>query len=481
MPEETLKRKTAKGLFWGGINNGIQQLLGVIFGIVLARILNAEDYGVVGMLAIFTGIAGAIINSGFSVALTNKLNATHKDYNAVFWFTVFAGLILYFTLFFAAPLIARFYHREELKSLSRVVFISFFFSGVSTVSFTVMFKQLMVKQQAIIDIISFSVAGVVGVLLALNGKAYWALAVQSVVYICLGSILRYIISPWRPTLNINFSPLKEMFSFSSKMFLTSIFQQIQGNFFSVLLGKFYDATQLGYYSQGYKWMGMGSQLISGMINSVAQPVIVQAGNERERQTRIFRKMVRFAAFVSFPAFVGLAFAGKEFILITIGAKWLPSVIYLQIACAMGLITPFVTLYIQVIISHGKSNVYLWGIVATGILQVLILLVMYPLGIINMLAGYIAVYFISLFFWHYHGKRLVDITIISFIKDSGPYLLAIGISVLIALFCTSGIENLYLLLASKIVLTAIIYISLLWLLNSTILKEIVLLLKEKITL
>ena len=127
MAEQSLKDKTAKGLFWGGVSNGVQQLLGMLFGIYLARTLNAEDYGLVGMLAIFSGIASTIINSGFSVALTNKLDATHKDYNAVFWFSFVVSICLYIVLFFSAPLIASFYDRQELVNLSRVIFASFCF------------------------------------------------------------------------------------------------------------------------------------------------------------------------------------------------------------------------------------------------------------------------------------------------------------------------------------------------------------------
>ena len=98
MAEQTLKEKTAKGLFWGGLSNGVQQLLGMCFGIVLARILDAEDYGLVGMLAVFSGIAGTIINSGFTVALTNKKKILHSDYNAVFWFSSLTGVLFYLIL-----------------------------------------------------------------------------------------------------------------------------------------------------------------------------------------------------------------------------------------------------------------------------------------------------------------------------------------------------------------------------------------------
>lgn len=165
MSKSSLKEKTAKGLFWGGLSNGLQQLLGLAFGIISARILEVGDYGLIGMLAIFSSVAGAIINSGFSVALTNKKDATHKDYNAVFWFTVFVGAFLYVILFFCAPLIAQFYEKSVLTNLSRVLFISFFIGGMGTVPYTIMHKKLMVKEQARVEILALLISCIVGLIL----------------------------------------------------------------------------------------------------------------------------------------------------------------------------------------------------------------------------------------------------------------------------------------------------------------------------
>ena len=221
MAEQSLKDKTAKGLFWGGVSNGVQQLLGMLFGIYLARTLNAEDYGLVGMLAIFSGIASTIINSGFSVALTNKLDATHKDYNAVFWFSFVVSICLYIVLFFSAPLIASFYDRQELVNLSRVIFASFLFSGMAIVPHVILFKQLQVKMQAKIDVFALFLSGMCGVLLAFNGFAYWALAIQSTVYVASASLLKWMVVSWRPSLDFSIEPLKEMFPFSVKLFLAN--------------------------------------------------------------------------------------------------------------------------------------------------------------------------------------------------------------------------------------------------------------------
>ena len=471
MAEQTLREKTAKGLFWGGISNGVQQVLALGFGVYLARVLNAEDYGLVGMLAIFSGIASSIINSGFTVALTNKQDATHKDYNAAFWFMFFMGLALYVLLFFCAPLIAQFYDRPELTGLSRVLFISFFLAGIGGVPFTVMFKKLMVREQAKIDIFSLLLSGVIGVIMAMNGFAYWALAIQSLVYVGMSSLLKFVISPWRPTFEFDFRPLKGMLSFSVKVFLTNIFTQVNNNIFSVLLGKLYNATQVGYYSQGYKWMGMGSTVLNGMINSVAQPVLVSVREDIDRQRNIFRKMVRFGAFVSFPCMLGLAFIAKDFIFILLGEKWLPAVPFLQLFCIWGAFAYLLLLYNLLLISHDRSDIYLNGTIVMGISQLCILLALAKYEVLTMVIGYVCFNILSLVGWHYYVRKYIKFEYLSLLKDLMPFLLLTLFSMAIGwLLLSRVVENLFLCLVAKILIMALIYLGGLWIFKAKILRE-----------
>lgn len=470
MPGQTLKEKTAKGLFWGGISNGLQQILGLVFGIVLARILSPEDYGMVGMLAIFTGIAGTIQESGFTAALVNKPEIKHEDYNAVFWFSLLIGVVLYVILFFCAPLIAWFYEKPELTNLSRLVFLGFLFGGIGIAHNAILFKKLMVKERAKIDVTALVVSGIVGLAMALNGFAYWGLAVQSTTYIAVGSLLKWYYSPWRPTPNFNIQPLKEMLSFSSKLFLTNIFWQISSNQFSVLLGKFYNAQQVGYYSQGYKWMGMGNTFIGGMINGVAQPIFAQAQGDPVKQRAIFRKMVRFGAFISFPLMLGLAFVGHEFILITVGEKWLPSVPFLQLFCIWGAIGYLLGLYISILMVYGKSNIYMWGMILLGVFQIVIVAITFSLGIFWMVIAYIASYFISLFGWHYFVNKLIGLQFSSVLKDILPYLIITCIVFFLTWVTTFGIMNIYILIFAKIIISSILYLIIMWVSNSIMFKE-----------
>lgn len=245
MSDTSLKEKTAKGLFWGGFSNGIQQLLNLGFGIVLARLLDASDYGMVGMLTIFSAIAAALQEGGFISALTNRKETLHKDYNAVFWFSLMCSTTIYILLFFAAPLIADFYDTPELIPLSRLSFLGFVISSMSIAPRAYLFKNLRIKDTTVISISSLIVSGIVGITLAANGFAYWGIALQSISFITVMTILNFYFSHWRPRFRFDFTPIKEMIGFSSKIIITNIFTIINNNLFSVLLGKFYSEREVG--------------------------------------------------------------------------------------------------------------------------------------------------------------------------------------------------------------------------------------------
>ncbi|MDR2406524.1 MAG: lipopolysaccharide biosynthesis protein [Bacteroidales bacterium] len=479
-PEPTLKEKTAKGLFWGGMGNLLQQIIGMVFGIIIARILNPDDYGLVAMLTIFSAIATTFIDSGFSVALINKKDADHKDYNAVFWFGILIGLGIYLILFFVSPLIARFFKQPELTNLSRLVFLGFIINSAGIVHNAILLKNMMVKQIGIANILGIFFSGIVGLLLALNGYAYWGLAIQQISFLLFSVLLRWYFLPWRPTLRFNFSPLREMMGFSSKLFATNIISQVQWNLFAVLLGKFYNPTQLGYYSQGTKWMNMVSAVISGMTNMVAQPVFVQANDDNERFLRVFRKMTRFVAFVTFPVFIGLSFIAPEFIQITIGEKWTNSIIFLQLMCGWGGMAPFILLYTQLLISHHKSDIILKGSLIISLSQMFIITVMFFMkaSILHIVACYVATFCLSYIYWYHYGSRLIGIRWTHIVKDIFPYLITTLFSVFVSMLILFHVKNLYIVFTGKILLFVGIYLIVLYIFDSKMLKDSIVLLKHK---
>ena len=456
MSEPSLKQKTAKGLFWGGLSNVTQQLLSLVFGIFLARLLNATDYGMVSMLTVFMVVAAALQESGFTNTLANKREVKHEDYNAVFWFSTLVGLILYILLFCAAPLIARFFGEPDLIPLARFLFIGFLISSSATAHNAVLFRNLMVKQKAIAQIMALLVSGSVGVLMALNGMSYWGIAAQNVVYIAVVNICLWYFSPWRPTLNIDFRPLKSMFAFSSKIMVTNVFLQVNNNIFSLLLGRFFSSAEVGYYGQANKWNNMGLSTITGMVNGVAQPVLAEVSGQLQRQVNVFRKMLRFTAFVSFPAMFGLALVAHELIVIAITDKWSHSIPLLQLLCIWGAFFPIQSLYTNLIISKGKSNIYMWNTIILGILQIIVITCVYPYGIHHMVVVFVIINLCWMFVWHYFVWKLVGLRLFDALKDILPYVVLAGGVMLLTCYLTRGIENIYLMFVAKIAIAAVLY-------------------------
>ena len=467
---ESLKEKTAKGLFWGGISNGLQQLLNLFFGIFLARLLTQEDYGMVGVLSIFSLIAATLQESGFISALANRKEIKHEDYNAVFWFSTLTGLFMYLLLFACAPLIAQFFKTPELTSLARYSFLGFLISSTGIAHSAYLFRTLMVKQRAMASVIGLFLSGITGITLAYLGFSYWGIATQSLVYIATTTGCYWYFSPWRPNFHIDFSPLKAMFTFSSKLLITNIFNHIHNNVFSIILGKFYTIPDVGNYNQANKWNYMGHSFINGMVSSVAQPVLAQVSNDKERQLRVFRKMMRFTCFVSFPAMFGLSFVAPELITITITDKWSESAQILQMLCISGAFIPIITLCSNLLISKGKSNIYMWNTIGLVIFQLFVMLLCHPYGIYTMISAYVSINIIWTLVWHHFVRQEIHYSLLNFIKDLFPYLfITIGVMML-TYACTSPCTDIYVRCIAKIGMAALLYILIMWLSGSTTFKE-----------
>ena len=467
---ESLKEKTAKGLFWGGISNALQQLLNLFFGIFLARLLTQEDYGMVGVLSIFSLIAATLQESGFIAALANRKEIRHKDYNAVFWFSTLTGLFMYLLLFACAPLIARFFETPELTPLARYSFLGFLISSTGVAHSAYLFRSLKVKQRAMASVFGLLLSGTTGVTLAYLGFAYWGIATQSLVYVATTTGCYWYFSSWRPTFRFDFSPLKDMFLFSSKLLVTNIFHHIHNNIFSVILGKFYALTDVGNFNQANKWNYMGHSLINGMITGVAQPVLAQVTDDKERQLRVFRKMMRFTCFVSFPAMFGLSLVAPELITIAITDKWIESARMLQILCISGAFIPIVNLCGNLLISKGKSDIFMWNTISLVIIQLGIALILYPYGIYTLISVYAGINIAWLLVWHHFVSKEIGYSLFALVKDLLPYLFIAGGVMAITWFCTSYCTDIYVVFIAKIGMAASLYILIMWLSGSATFKE-----------
>jgi len=491
--EGSLKEKTAKGLLWGGMSNGLQQLLGLVFGIVLARRLSQTDYGMVGMLAIFSAIAACMQEGGFIAALNRKKEVTQRDYNAVFWMSVITSIAFYLLFFFTAPLIARFYGEPRLTALARYSFLSFLFVSFSIAPRAYIFKNMMVRQSSIIALVSMALSGIVGIVMAYQGYAYWGLATQNIVFTLSVSVLNYWYSGWRPTFLLSHQqrndelqngkwfdlrPIREMIGFSSRLIVTNIMTAANSNILSVLLGRYYTATQVGDFTQANKWNTMGHSLITNMLYSVAQPVLAKTDDDRQRQKHVFRKLLRFTAFVAFPVMLTLALVSEEFIVILITDKWLSSAQLLRWLCVAGAWMPISYLFSNLLITRGHSTTYMWCTLAFLTAQFAAVGLCVPYGIECMVQAYAALNILWVVVWYWFAHNEIGLTPREAITDVAPYVVLATAIVVGTHYATLSIANIYLSLTVKIVLTTTVYCLALWLLRSTIFREAILFITKR---
>lgn len=474
----TLKEKTAKGLLWGSIGQVGMQLISFAIGIYLARRLDLSDYGIVGMIAIFTALAGNLQDSGFSVALVNRKGEETRDLNAVFWFNIGMSLSLYALLFLCAPLIAAYFRQPCLIPLTRFVCIGFVFSGLGIVPGALLTKRLMVKQKTIITFAAMLISGGVGVALAYAGFRYWALAFQQVVYNFVTCVCRYYYSRWHPVSQWDFTPVREMLPFSIKVLIPTMLNTLNNNLLSFIIGRLYAPSQLGSYTQANKWNTMASSVVSGTLAQVAQPVLLEVGDKQERQVRVFRKMLRFTALLTFPCMFGLALVAREFILLTITEKWISSVPLLRLLCVGGAFLPFYTLYQNLFLSQGRSDVYVRFNVCQILLQLAAVLLCSLWGFTAMVAATSAVLVFWLLPWQWAARRSIGLTFGQALRDTMPFMFIAAAVMLGVYFLTLPIHNLWLLLLVRILLAALIYFVVLKCLHAEILEECLRALKKK---
>ena len=453
----TLKEKTAQGLLWGGLNSGIQQLVGLAFGIVLGRLLSPSDYGMMAMISIFSLVATALQDSGFRTALTNIEHPKHEDYNSVFWFNITMASSLYVILFLAAPLIGEYYHTPRVVPLCRYAFLSIVIASLGTAQSAYLFKHLRAKQQAEAGALAVILSSLTGVGMAFAGMAYWSLATQGLVYVGINTLLQWHFSPWRPSIHgITFAPVRRMFRFSCKILATTIMTHVNNNVLNILLGHYFTPRDTGNYNQAYQWNTKCYSLVQSMVAQVAQPVLVSLNGEEGRQKDVFRKMMRFTAFITFPLLFGFGLVAKEFIVTAIGEKWLASAQLIQILCLSGATMPLSTLFSNMIISKGRSGTFFWCTFTLGLVQIATMIMIWPMGIRTMVIAYTLLNTSWLLVWLFFVRRLIGYGYWMFFCDVMPFALAAAGVMGVAYVATMPLSNMIALLITRFIIAVVLY-------------------------
>ena len=444
-------------MLWGGLNSGIQQLVGLAFGIVLGRLLAPSDYGMMAMISIFSLVATALQDSGFRTALTNIEHPKHEDYNSVFWFNIIMASSLYVILFLAAPLIGEYYHTPRVVPLCRYAFLSIVIASLGTAQSAYLFKHLRAKQQAEAGALAVILSSLTGVGMAFAGMAYWSLATQGLVYVGINTLLQWHFSPWRPSIHgITFAPVRRMFRFSCKILATTIMTHVNNNVLNILLGHYFTPRDTGNYNQAYQWNTKCYSLVQSMVAQVAQPVLVSLNGEEGRQKDVFRKMMRFTAFITFPLLFGFGLVAKEFIVTAIGEKWLASAQLIQILCISGATMPLSTLFSNMIISKGRSGTFFWCTFTLGLVQIATMIMIWPMGIRTMVIAYTLLNTSWLLVWLFFVRRLIGYGYWMFFCDVMPFALAAAGVMGVAYVATMPLSNMIALLITRFIIAVVLY-------------------------
>jgi len=481
---DNLKEKTAKGLFWGALNNGTIQVLNVLIGIMLGRKLSPEEWAPIGMIAIFSAIAGNLQSSGFSTAIINMKSPTSNDYNAVFWFNTLVSALVYLVLFACAPWIAWFFEQPCLTDLSRFIFLAFFISsfGISTNAY--MMKNMMQREMTIVGITALIISGLTAITLAFLGYSYWSLAWQQVINAFVLVVGRWYCVKWRPCFKVDFTPIRQTFRFSMNILITMIINTMNNHILTFVFGKLFTRTPqvVGNFFQAFKWDTMAYQTVGGTIEQVAQPVLVNLRDDEDesREVRVFRKMMRFTAFLAFPAMFGLSLVSEEFILATIGPKWIDCVPLLRVLCIGGAFMPFYSLYKNLIISQGRADLNMWLNISQIVLQFILIFATYQQGILMVVYAYSILNVVWLLAWQFFAHRLIGLQLVHVLKDTLSFALISGAVMLVSYVATTQITNVYLLLALRIVMATILYVGVMKLLRVKIMDECIKFLSKKMS-
>lgn len=355
-PEPSLKLRTARTLKWNTIDRLSSQVLYAVTGIVLANLLSKEDFGLVGALLVFQAFGILFVDSGFGSALLQKKNPEKKDFSTVFWFNMGVSLLVYWILFFCAPLIADIFQGDRrLIPLSRVMFLSFIFNGLALVQTTRLMKEMNVRQIAVANMIGLIISGGIGIWLALAGYGPWALVWQTVTLAVIKSAWLWITGHWLPELRFSIDSLKQIWRVGLSVFSSSALNTFFLYIYSFVIGAFYSLASLGLYTQADKWSKMGSASISQVLTASFVPLLAKFQDDGENFRRYVSKINGFAAFIVFPFLLGLAAVGAPLFHTLFGNKWDAAIILFQILSVRGIFVVLISLYTNYLLALGYAK------------------------------------------------------------------------------------------------------------------------------
>ena len=456
MINNNLKSRAVQGFVWNSIEKFAVQGIQFIIGIILARILMPSDYGLIGMLAIFIAISQWFIDSGFSTALIQKKNRSEIDFSTVFYFNIVVSILFYLILYFCSPLIADFYNQPKLVDLTKVLSLNIIISSFSIIQTTKFTINLDFKSITISNFIAVIISGSVGVTMAYVGFGVWALVWQSIIRVSILAIILWVISKWKPGLVFSMESFRNLFKFGSKLLAAGMIATILRNIYSIIIGKYFAAQELGYFTRAKGFTDLTSLTVTSILSKVSFPVLAEMQDDKKMLVSTYKRLIRMTSFVIFPLMALLAVIAEPFIRVLLTEKWIGVVPLLQLLCLARVLTPISTLNMNILNVIGRSDLFL----KLDVIKVPIilgpLLIAIPFGVKAVVIGHVISSVISYLLNTYYPSKFYQYGAINQIKDIRMILLATLIMTIVVGIVGSSIDHDIIRLLVSIALAGIVY-------------------------
>ncbi|MDE5423396.1 lipopolysaccharide biosynthesis protein [Ancylomarina sp. DW003] len=428
----SLKDKTLNGFFWSFFDNFGKQSISFVIGIILARLLDPSVYGILGMIVIFMAISNVFISSGFGTALIRKTDLKDADCNTTFIFNLGVSLFFYCILFFTSPFIASFFEEPSLKLIIRVLGIGLLINAASIVQHSLMTKRIDFKTQSKISITRTVFSGTVGIVMAYRGFGIWSLVAQQLVGGFLGTTLLWYYNTWKPKWEFSVQSFKELFGFGSKLLASALIDTTFNNLYYLVIGKYFAAAQLGYYTRAQGYSNLFSSNLTGIIERVSYPVLSSIQDNPDALTRGYKKILKSSILISFVAMMGLAACSESLVIILIGEKWAPCIPYLQLLCFSQMLYPLHAINLNILKVKGRSDLFLRLEIIKKCISIPVIIIGIYFGIKAMLIAMIFNGCIAYILNSYYTGRLIEYSTFQQLKDITPSFL-VGIATCLAMW------------------------------------------------
>jgi len=419
---KSLKEKTYHGICWGFVEGIGGRLIQLIIGIMLARLLVPEQFGLIGMLTIFLAVAQTFLDSGFGAALIQRPVITEKDTSSIFFFNILVGVVAAACLCVAAPWVSKFYSQPILTLLLRVMSLLLVINAFGLVQTVLLTKAIDFMTQAKVTLIASVLSGAIGIGMAYHGYGVWSLVCQQLAAATFRVALLWSFNKWRPAWLFSLDSLREMFGFGSRLLALGLLNTIFENIYLIVIGKIYSPADLGHFTRANQLQKLPSETLSGMIARVSFPVFSSIQQDRERVKRGMKRALTTLVLINFPLMIGLAVVARPLVIVLLTEKWLPCVPYLQLLCLVGLVFPLHLINLNVLLAFGRSNLLLKLEIMKKGLVVLNILITWQWGITAMITGQVIISLVSYYLNAYYNNALLDYSIWEQIGDLYPYLI-----------------------------------------------------------